>query len=266
MARGSQTTRPERRRTAGQPSPRCGSGTGQNTHTERRPSLRARPHRSAPRASWTREFSVEATDRPLRLLGRATSPASSPSHRKSSPRWTATSTPRSSGRGATPPPTPSSFAASAAPTCRSTCRPWTASSPAGTAGPGSSPPGSLAHALRHTYATLLVDAGASLPEVLPPEPPRPNSARRSALWSLLARQLRRRRRDPRLDRESGARQLTRDIVSCHGRHCSRSACDRRSLPRGAGPSRHDMDHAGRRPRSGQGTVGSTVGTPCAAAG
>jgi integrase/recombinase XerC len=27
------------------------------------------------------------------------------------------------------------------------------------------PPGSLAHALRHTYATLLVDAGASLPEV-----------------------------------------------------------------------------------------------------
>jgi site-specific recombinase XerD len=28
-----------------------------------------------------------------------------------------------------------------------------------------SPPGSLAHALRHTYATLLVDAGASLPEV-----------------------------------------------------------------------------------------------------
>jgi len=31
---------------------------------------------------------------------------------------------------------------------------------------GVSPPaGSLAHALRHTYATLLVDAGASLPEV-----------------------------------------------------------------------------------------------------
>ncbi len=27
------------------------------------------------------------------------------------------------------------------------------------------PPGALAHALRHTYATLLVDAGASLPEV-----------------------------------------------------------------------------------------------------
>ena len=27
------------------------------------------------------------------------------------------------------------------------------------------PPGSLVHALRHTYATLLVDAGASLPEV-----------------------------------------------------------------------------------------------------
>ncbi len=27
------------------------------------------------------------------------------------------------------------------------------------------PPGSLAHALRHTYATLLVDSGASLPEV-----------------------------------------------------------------------------------------------------
>ena len=27
------------------------------------------------------------------------------------------------------------------------------------------PPGSLAHALRHTYATLLVEAGASLPEV-----------------------------------------------------------------------------------------------------
>ena len=27
------------------------------------------------------------------------------------------------------------------------------------------PPGSVAHALRHTYATLLVDAGASLPEV-----------------------------------------------------------------------------------------------------
>jgi site-specific recombinase XerD len=27
------------------------------------------------------------------------------------------------------------------------------------------PPGSLAHALRHTYATLLVDTGASLPEV-----------------------------------------------------------------------------------------------------
>jgi site-specific recombinase XerD len=27
------------------------------------------------------------------------------------------------------------------------------------------PPGSLAHALRHTYATMLVDAGASLPEV-----------------------------------------------------------------------------------------------------
>ena len=27
------------------------------------------------------------------------------------------------------------------------------------------PAGSLAHALRHTYATLLVDAGASLPEV-----------------------------------------------------------------------------------------------------
>jgi site-specific recombinase XerD len=26
-----------------------------------------------------------------------------------------------------------------------------------------SPPGSLAHALRHTYATMLVDAGASLP-------------------------------------------------------------------------------------------------------
>ena len=27
------------------------------------------------------------------------------------------------------------------------------------------PPGSLAHAVQHTYATLLVDAGASLPEV-----------------------------------------------------------------------------------------------------
>ena len=27
------------------------------------------------------------------------------------------------------------------------------------------PPGSFAHALRHTYATLLVDVGASLPEV-----------------------------------------------------------------------------------------------------
>lgn len=27
------------------------------------------------------------------------------------------------------------------------------------------PPGALAHALRHTYATLLVDTGASLPEV-----------------------------------------------------------------------------------------------------
>ena len=27
------------------------------------------------------------------------------------------------------------------------------------------PPGSLAHALRHTYATLLVDNGASLPEL-----------------------------------------------------------------------------------------------------
>ena len=30
---------------------------------------------------------------------------------------------------------------------------------------GTPPPGALAHALRHTYATLLVDAGASLPEV-----------------------------------------------------------------------------------------------------
>ncbi len=43
---------------------------------------------------------------------------------------------------------------------------WTASSPAGTRRAGVvPPPGSLAHALRHTYATLLVDAGASLPEV-----------------------------------------------------------------------------------------------------
>ena len=30
---------------------------------------------------------------------------------------------------------------------------------------GATPHGALAHALRHTYATLLVDAGASLPEV-----------------------------------------------------------------------------------------------------
>ena len=28
-----------------------------------------------------------------------------------------------------------------------------------------SPPGALAHSLRHTYATLLIDNGASLPEV-----------------------------------------------------------------------------------------------------
>ena len=41
----------------------------------------------------------------------------------------------------------------------------TTSSPPGPDGQGSlPPPGSLAHALRHTYATLLVDNGASLPE------------------------------------------------------------------------------------------------------
>ena len=49
---------------------------------------------------------------------------------------------------------------------RSTGRRWTAFVSGWYRRAGVIPPvGSLAHALRHTYATLLVDAGASLPEV-----------------------------------------------------------------------------------------------------